>query len=143
MKVFLQLVRRLENDMQIFLERLGGKTLTLQVKLTDTVENIKAKIPQKQRLIFLNRQLDNGRVLAYYKIYDRCTLHLTRPFFTNTQIFVRTPSGQTRTIDLRWSDYIGIIKENILRISNDQRTLFFVNREWEDDRTLPYYIDFQ
>lgn len=97
---------------------------------------------EKQRLIFLNRQLDDGRVLTYYNINDRCTIHLTRSFFIDTLILLRTPSGQMRTIDVQLSDYIGIIKERIQYLSsilNDQQSLFFTDREWEDDRTLLYY----
>ena len=135
--------------MQLFVKTLTGKTVSIEVEEGESIEDVKAKIaekegipPEQQRLIFGGQQLQDAKTLDDYDVGDDSTLHLVLRLRGGMQLFVKTLTGKTVSIEVEEGESIEDVKAKIAEkegIPPEQQRLIFGGQQLQDAKTLDDY----
>ena len=131
------------------IKTVAGKTFTLIANTSCTIGEVKTMIQCKegipasqQRLIFAGEDLKDDWTVADFKIDDKSAIVLVLRMKNEYQIFVKTPTGKTITIEVLSTDTIHAVKDKIQAkegIPANQQILKLLGRQLKDDLPLSNY----
>jgi len=135
--------------MQIFLKVSNGQKMTMDVEISETVENIKSRFSEQEgipiqdlRLFFDGKQLRNNETLSEKNIMNESTLSLIIVLRGGMQIYVKTITGKSVPLGVELSDSIANIKAKVYEkegVNPEIQNLIFSAKKLENDKTLADY----
>ena len=124
--------------MQIFVKTEAGKHITLEVEPTDRIEDIKAKIqdkegipPEQQNLVFADGTLEDGNTLQDYSIQKDSMLHLILRSGRDSTVTLEYVAAPTFTVTIPATVALGetatISAENVVVAKGKQVEVALTN----------------
>ena len=144
----LYLRKRLCGGMQIFVKKLTGKAIMLDVKPSDSIEHVKRKIQNimgvplvQQQLLFDGKIMKDVDLLSDYNIQKETTQHmiLSTRGLSRLKFFARMQTTKTIALKVDPDNTIEAVKSKVQDKEGtllDQQCLIFAGRELQNVCTL-------